>query len=116
MRLETQPDLFDGTEAPRPRRKRFVRPTSARAVQSVNLKGRMARVSEALSKCSAPVTAGELTASRTGLRPSDRYEFQVAILNTRRGLTDLKLAGLVEACEARRCQVTKRQVQTWRLK
>lgn len=103
--------LFDLIN-PEPMRHRHVPDTSKAAhtalVNAGKLNGRKAEVLDWLSTAPYPVTAAELSMAVFG------DAALVHVLHIRRGLSDLKAAGLACKSTDRQCHVTKTKANTWR--
>jgi hypothetical protein len=114
-----QPDLF-ASEPRRAKQKRSV-PLSSRLTYQAEHARIGKRADEAKewlmtfwAAYGCAPTSAELTRYRywlaTGEITTDR------ILDTRRGLSDLKAAGIAEHAGTRSCQVSGKQATTWRLR
>jgi len=107
----TQPSFFDRPVV----RHRYVPDTSkaahVAAVNSGRLSKRCQDVLAWLLACPGTPTAAELARHVTGAhRPSLE-----AVLNLRRGLSDLKRAGMVVKGHDRKCSVTGIMANTWKV-
>lgn len=98
---------------------RPVRPASKRAFidYESGRAGRAGDVLRAMRQCGdRPATAGELTAQMTDIHPFRGAEWQVALLRTRRALSDLQHDGEIESAGETFCDISGRTVTTWRIK
>lgn len=101
-----QPDLFT---APVPRAThRWVPDTSRAAHREAVASGRLSSRSEevlALVVARPGLTSAELAGADASL---------AWVLHIRRGLSDLRKSGVVDKGEDRRCQVSRRECNTWK--